>query len=106
MNIIRKRLRSGQYKFISANDLISVNIEGRGPELLLADGSSLIFASDAQYYTIISDSSIYTLPGQIIDMDTLNLKYGCKSDDVVFDDIIEVQEFIINGSSMYRLIRN
>jgi len=106
MNVVGKRLKSKEMHFVSANDLIRVDIDGNGPELLLADGSSLIFASDIQYYSIISDSSVYTIDGQIINIDVLELKYANKRDDTVFDDIIEVQEFTVNDKAVYRLIRD
>ena len=72
--------------FTTVNDEISIRItENSGPELILEDGTRIIFSSFTQYYSFISDKheAIYDTKTRILNIGKLNELYFVKSDDVV-----------------------
>ena len=111
MKIIEMKSKAEkELSFTSANDKIKINITNNdGPELILEDGSNLIFNSIIGYYKTISNADIYNTEDNSINMNNFKENYFKDSDDVVNvkyrnRNITSVETYEFDSAKIIRLI--
>lgn len=113
MNIVEMKSKvDSDLNFTSANDKIKVQVSSNyGPELILEDGSSMIFNTVVGYYKVISNSDIYDMTNNSINIDYLkSSSYFKDSDDVIGveyrnEPVNMVETYEVELIKIIRLIR-
>lgn len=100
----------GTFNIISDNELISVNITGIHPELILEDNSMLIFDSTETYYKFISNANLYTASDNDINLEELMAENFIDSDTVSNfsyknQDVQSIFKFEYESNNIYYIQR-
>lgn len=88
--------QSGTFTVESKNKIISVNIVDIHPELILENNLIIVFENDLSYYRFVSNSDIYSIQDNEVNVDEL-LKYDKVED--------ETDEFSYNGTNINNIIK-